>query len=209
MGGIDKMFTLLGGEPLLARAIDVFQNCDSVHQVVVALAQPNLERGQKLVAERSWSKVTVCPGGERRQDSVLNGLNQLTGCQWVVIHDGARPMVTIDLIERGLAAAKETGSAIAAVPVVDTIKMAGDDMVVQGTPPRRSLWAVQTPQVFRFDIISQAYRQARYEVTDDAMLVERSGNKVKIYMGAYDNIKVTTPDDLAIAEALLKKRGKL
>ncbi len=205
MGGIDKMFALLGGKPVLARVISVFQGCAAIDQVVVALSQQNLERGRRLVAEPGWSKVSVCPGGERRQDSVLNGLSQLTGCGWVVIHDGARPLVTVDLIERGLEAATETGAAIAAVPVTDTIKVAGDDQFVQGTPPRQNLWAVQTPQVFRFDIITQAYRQAKYEVTDDATLVERSGYKVKIYMGSYDNIKVTTPDDLALAEVLRRK----
>jgi len=114
----------------------------------------------------------------------------------------------VDLIERGLEAAGETGAAVTAVPVTDTIKLAGDDMVVQGTPPRRNLWAVQTPQVFRFDIITEAYRQAKGEVTDDASLLEQLGYKVKLYMGSYDNIKITARDDLALAEVLVKKHGK-
>ncbi|MBI2329211.1 MAG: 2-C-methyl-D-erythritol 4-phosphate cytidylyltransferase, partial [Chloroflexi bacterium] len=149
----------------------------------------------------------VCPGGERRQDSVAAGLSRLSNCHWVVIHDGARPLVTIDLIERGLAAASETGAAVAAVPVTDTIKVAGDDLIVQGTPPRRNLWAVQTPQVFRFDMIAEAYRQAKDEVTDDARLVEQLGYKVRLYMGSYGNIKVTTADDLAIARVLWEKQA--
>ncbi len=135
------------------------------------------------------------------------GLKQLKDCQWVVIHDGARPLVTKDLIERGLSEAKDTGAAVAALPVTDTIKIAGDDRIVQQTPLRQNLWAVQTPQVFRFDIIAQAYKKAKGEVTDDASLVERLGYKVKLYMGAYDNIKITNPDDLALAEVLLKKHG--
>ena len=209
MGGVDKVWVELGGKPVLARVIDVFQGCDLIHQVVVVLSQPNLERGKQLVAKEGWPKVTdVCPGGERRQDSVLAGLNRLSRCSWVVIHDGARPLVTGGLIERGLEAASETGAAVAAVPVTDTIKLAGDDGFVQGTPPRSNLWAVQTPQVFRFDIIAEAYRQARYEVTDDARLVEQLGYKVKLYMGSYDNIKVTTPDDLALAEVLWRKHEK-
>ncbi|MFC1933047.1 2-C-methyl-D-erythritol 4-phosphate cytidylyltransferase [Chloroflexota bacterium] len=209
MGGVDKVWAELGGKPVLARVIDVFQRCSSIHQIVVVLSQQNLKQGQQLVVEQGWSKVTdVCPGGERRQDSVLAGLNQLSPCDWVVIHDGARPLVTEDLIECGLEAAIETGAAVAAVPVTDTIKVAGDDMVVQGTPPRQNLWAVQTPQVFRFDIIAEAYRQAKYEVTDDAKLVEQLGYKVKLYMGSYDNIKVTTPDDLALAEVLWQKHEK-
>ena len=161
------------------------------------------------MAEQGWPKVTdVCLGGDRRQDSVAAGLSRLDQCHWVVIHDGARPLVTVDLIERGLEAARETGAAIAAVPVTDTIKVASEEGFIQGTPPRQSLWAAQTPQVFRFDIITEAYRQAKYEVTDDARLVEQLGHKVKLYMGSYDNIKVTTPDNLAIAEVLWQKHEK-
>ncbi len=209
MGEIDKLFTMLGGKPLLARVVDVFQRCNSIDQIIVVLSEQNLKLGERLIVEHGWSKVTdVCRGGERRQDSVLNGLNQLSHCSWVVIHDGARPLVTKDLIKHGLEAAQETGAAVAAVPVTDTIKVTGDDQLVQETPPRENLWMVQTPQVFRFDIIAEAYRQAKSDVTDDATLVERLGYGVKLYMGSYDNIKVTTPDDLTLAEILVKKHGK-
>lgn len=209
MGGIDKVFAPLAGRPVLARVIDTFQQCGAIDHIVVAVSQQNLEAAKKLATEQGWSKVAeVCPGGERRQDSVAAGLSKLLDCEWVVIHDGARPLVNADLIERGLAEAKETGSAIAAVRVTDTIKLAGPDMLVQGTPPRQSLWAVQTPQVFRFDIISEAYSKVKYEVTDDSTLVERMGHKVKLYNGSYDNIKITTPEDLALAEILWQKRGK-
>ncbi len=203
MGGIDKIFAPLGGKPVLARVVDIFQRCESIYQIVVVLSQQNLEQGRKLVAEQEWTKVSVCVGGDRRQDSVAAGLSHLNPCDWVVIHDGARPLVTVDLIERGLEEAIETGAAIAAVPVTDTIKVAGDDWLVQGTPPRQHLWAVQTPQVFRSGIITEAYRQAKGEVTDDSTLVEQLGHRVKLYMGSYGNIKVTTPDDLALAEWLL------
>jgi len=209
MGEVDKMFALLGGKPVIARVIDTFEKCNSVDQMVVVISQENLEKCQQLVVEQGWSKVTeVCPGGERRQDSVAAGLSRLNRCHWVVIHDGARPLVTGGLIERGLMEARETGAAVAAVPVTDTIKVAGDDRIVRETPPRGNLWAVQTPQVFRFDIIAKAYQQAKAEVTDDATLVEGLGYKVKLYMGAYDNIKVTTPDDLVLAEVLWQKHGK-
>jgi 2-C-methyl-D-erythritol 4-phosphate cytidylyltransferase len=126
----------------------------------------------------------------------------------VIIHDGARPLVTEGLIEQGLKVAGETGAAIAVVPVTDTIKVAGDDRVVQQTLPRGNLWAVQTPQVFRFDIITEAYHQVKAEVTDDASLVEQLDYKVKLYIGSYDNIKITTPDDLALAEILRHKHEK-
>ncbi len=209
MGGIDKVFALLGRKPVLTRVVETFQRCNLIDQIVVVLSEQNKERGRRLVNREKWSKVTdVCPGGERRQDSVVAGLSRLKNCDWVVIHDGARPLVAGDLIERGLETARETGAAVAAVPVTDTIKVAGEDYIVQGTPPRYNLWAVQTPQAFRFDIISEAYRQLKYEVTDDARAVEHFGGKVKLYIGSYDNIKITTPDDLALARVLIKKYGK-
>jgi 2-C-methyl-D-erythritol 4-phosphate cytidylyltransferase len=161
---------------------------------------------EKLAEEEKWTKVVeICPGGQRRQDSVEAGLSKLPPCDWVIVHDGARPLVTQEIIERGLEEAHETGAAVAAVPVTDTIKMAGDDMLVMGTPPRRSLWAVQTPQIFRYNIIAEAYRQNKYDATDDSSLVERSGYKVKLYAGSPDNIKITAPRDLLIAEMLVKK----
>ncbi|MFC1908589.1 2-C-methyl-D-erythritol 4-phosphate cytidylyltransferase [Chloroflexota bacterium] len=209
MGGIDKLLAQLGGAPLLTRSTRPFQECRLVDQIVVVLSGENREKCRHLVTGEQWSKVSdVCLGGRRRQDSVAAGLEKLVRCDWVIIHDGARPLVTVNLIELGLEAARETGSAVAAVPVTDTIKLAGDDKIVRETPPRQNLWAVQTPQVFRFDIIAEAYRQAEGDVTDDASLVESLGNKVKLYMGSYDNIKVTTPDDLALAGVLWEKHGK-
>lgn len=209
MGGVDKIFSLLGSHPVLACVVDVFQKCEVIDQIVVVLHRQNMERGTALVSEYGWSKVTgVCPGGGQRQESVLNGLNKLNECEWAVIHDGARPLVTIDLIEQGLEAALETGAAIAAIPVTDTIKIAGEDMIVRGTPPRHQLWSVQTPQVFRYNLILEAYREVKSEVTDDASAVERLGHKVKIFAGSYDNIKITTPDDLMLAGVLWRKYGR-
>jgi len=206
MGETDKLFAMLGGKPLLARVIDVCDKYYLVSQIVVVVNENNLERCRQLVAEEGWSKVKdVCPGGEHRQDSVAAGLKKLKKCDWVIIHDGARPLLTVDLIEDGLEAARETGAAIAAVPAKDTIKVAGDDRIVQQTPPRQNLWVVQTPQVFNFEIITEAYRRAKGHVTDDASLLEPLDYKVKLYMGSYDNIKVTTPDDMALAEILWKK----
>ena len=209
MGGVDKVFTHLNGKHVLAWVVETFQKCGSIDHIIIVVNGKSLEQCQRMVAEQGWSKVTeVCVGGKRRQDSVAAGLSRLGHCDWVVIHDGARPLVTADLIERGLEAARETGAAVAAVPVTDTIKIAGDDRLIQQTPPRRGLWAAQTPQVFRFDIITAAYHRVKTEVTDDAALVERLGNKVKLYMGSYDNIKITTPDGLALAEVLWQRRGK-
>jgi 2-C-methyl-D-erythritol 4-phosphate cytidylyltransferase len=209
MMGTDKVFALLDGRPVLSHVIGVFQKCDSIEKIVIVLSRKNLEKGKKLVKVEGWTKVKgVCPGGERRQDSVLAGLEYLGDCEWVVIHDGARPLVTAALIEAGLDAASETGAAVAAVPVTDTIKIADDTLTVQGTPPRHNLWSVQTPQAFRYSLILEAYRSIKSDVTDDARAVELSGGSVKIYKSSYDNIKITTPDDLALAEILLKKRSK-
>ena len=209
MGGVDKVMALLGGEPVLARVVSAFENCGQIDQIVIVLREPNLKQGQRLAEEKGWSKVTaICPGGRRRQDSVAAGLKLLQNCTWVVIHDGARPLVTEDLIIRGLKASGETGAAAAAVAATDTIRVAGEDMLTRETPPRQNLWAVQTPQVFRSDIITQAHHQLDVAVTDDAFLVERLGCRIKLYRGAYDNIKITTPSDLALAEVLWRNYGK-
>lgn len=209
MGGVDKIFAPLLGKPLLVHSVDVFQGCPAIDQVVIVLSQDKIEAGRRLVREYNWCKVVgVCSGGARRQDSVREGLKRLSGCQWVVIHDGARPCLGVDLIEKGLEQARDSGAAIAAIPVSDTIKVVSPDAFVEQTPLRHSLWAVQTPQVFRFDIIDEAHRKARGEVTDDATLVEQLGYRVKVYPGSDTNIKVTIPEDLALAEAILRTREK-
>jgi len=208
MGGIDKITALLGGQPLLLRATRPFQESLLVDQIVIAISGEKKEKCRRLVSGGEWSKVSdVCLGGERRQDSVAAGLKRLEDCHWVVVHDGARPLLTAGLIERGLEAARETGAAATAIPVTDTIKLAGDDHLVKETPPRAELWAVQTPQVFQFDIIAEAYHRTDEDATDDATLVERLGHRVKLYMGSPNNIKVTTDDDLALAEFLWQKRA--
>jgi 2-C-methyl-D-erythritol 4-phosphate cytidylyltransferase len=208
MRGVDKVFAELAGEPILLRATRPFQECKLIDQIVVVVSGEKENKCRRLVTGKEWSKVSdVCIGGQRRQDSVAAGLQRLEDYEWVVIHDGARPLVTADLIERGLEAARETGAAAAAIPVTDTIKVIDEDGIVSQTPPRQNLRAVQTPQVFRFDIIQIAHRQDCGDVTDDASLVERLGHKVRLYPGSYDNIKITTPADLMLAEVLLKNRG--
>jgi len=207
MGGIDKIFAPLGETSVLERVSGVFEASPCIDHFVVVLNQDKVARGRHLLSTKTFPKlVQVCPGGLRRQDSVIAGLKALPDCQWVVIHDGARPLVGADLIPAGMEAAQETGAAIAAVPVVDTIKLVDDNVYVKETLDRSRLWAVQTPQVFRFDIIKEAYRNATGDVTDDSTLVEAMGIRVKLYRGAYSNIKMTTPSDLALAEALLQQK---
>ena len=208
MRGIDKIFAPLGGITVLERVAGVFNSSPFVDRFVVALAQDNTARGRILLDRRNFAKLAdVVPGGIRRQDSVEAGLNKLGRCGWVIIHDGARPLAGTELIANGLGEAQETGAAIAGVPVTDTIKVADEDHYVKDTLPRSRLWAVQTPQVFRFDIISEAYSRNSSDVTDDAALVEAMGIRVKLYLGAYDNIKITTPADMALAEILCRQRG--
>ncbi len=208
MGGIDKMWSLIDGRPVLARALDAFLCCASIGQIVIVMNKKNLKQGRALKKElNSDKKITFCTGGVRRQDSVAAGLAKLDTCDWVIIHDGARPLVTVDLIEQVLLAARDTGAAIAAVPIIDTVKIVKNNRVKQ-TVPRHVLWAAQTPQVFRRDIITEAHSKVTSDATDDASLVEQIKYKVGIYPGSRANIKITTPDDLVIAECLVKKYGK-
>lgn len=205
--GFDKVFAPLAGQPVLAHSLRAFVACLYVDRVVVVLSANNLEHGRQLVDAGNWTKVVrVCLGGERRQDSVAAGLAALSSCDWVVIHDAARPLVTPELITRGLAEAELTGAAIAAVPVTDTIKVVGPDMVVGSTPVRSSLWAVQTPQVFRYDLITAAYVGATGEYTDDASVLEQLGHPVRVFEASQENLKITHPGDLELAEFLLRRR---
>jgi 2-C-methyl-D-erythritol 4-phosphate cytidylyltransferase len=203
MSGTDKLFAVVGDKPLLAHTLSAFDVCRGVDRVVLVLAPESMERGRELVAKAGFGKAVVCQGGERRQDSVRNGLEELASCQWVVVHDGARPLVTAALIERGLEAAKKTGAAIAALPIGDTVKEVEPPDLIERTLSRGQLWAAQTPQVFRYDILRQAHQQAQGEATDDATLVEMLGHQVRVFEGSPRNIKVTTAADLAVVEALL------
>lgn len=208
MGGADKVFAPLLGRPLVAYSLDALEACPLVDEIVLVLSAGNLERGRGLVRDCGWRKARhVCQGGARRQDSVRSGLAALSpDVRWVVIHDGARPCVTSDIVERGLEAALETGAAVAAVPVADTIKVVGPEGHVRETPPRAELYAAQTPQVFLRDLLLRAHQASDADATDDAAVVERLGHRVRVFPGAPSNIKVTTPTDLAVAEALLRSR---
>jgi len=207
MRGVDKMFALLDGKPVLARVVSVFESAPSVDCIALVLNEHNLEHGRLLSIAEHWQRVVaLVPGGATRQDSVCAGLACLPGCSWLIVHDGARPLVTVDLIEAGLMAAEATGGAIAAVAVTDTIKEERDGFIAR-TPPRAILRAAQTPQVFRADILNEAYAHFTGTVTDDASLVEALGHPIKIYPGDPQNIKITTATDLTYAEILWRKRG--
>jgi 2-C-methyl-D-erythritol 4-phosphate cytidylyltransferase len=207
MGGGDKLWGSLAGRPLIAHTLFAFQHCRSVDRIVLVLASGREKLGHSLVREAHLNKVSsICVGGEERQDSVRAGLAALDPCEWVVVHDGARPLVTGRLVEQGLAAARETGAATCAVPLNDAVKLVDDKGQVEKSLSRRHLWLVQTPQVFRYDVLMRAHREAtgKPRVDDDASLVERLGLPVKVYMGSYQNLKVTTQEDLLLAQVLLR-----
>lgn len=217
MAGLDKQFASFGGRTLLAHTIAVFESSPLIHEYVIVLNEDNLLRGRALAFEEGWRKLKkIVVGGSRRQDSVWNGLVALednTAPDWVMIHDGARPFVTPQILVDGLAAAREFGSSIAGVPVKDTVKVvAPENLTVRETPPRDLLWAVQTPQIFRYSLIVEAHRQAiarNLDVTDDAMMLEQLDHPVKLYQAAYTNIKVTTPDDLILARSIFEDRNQV
>jgi 2-C-methyl-D-erythritol 4-phosphate cytidylyltransferase len=207
MGGVDKTFAPILGMPLVAHTLAHFEAFPPVTEIALVLAADHLEEGEHLVRSHGYQKVTgLCAGGERRQDSVRCGLEALRPCQWVIVHDGARPCLDQQMLQRGLAAAQEFGAAVAGVPVKDTIKVVSLQKTVLDTPPRETLWAVQTPQIFRYELLLEAHRRCPQTVTDDAAMVESLGHPVTMFLGSYENLKVTTPEDLTIAEALLKGR---
>jgi len=205
--GLDKMFVPLMGRPLISYSIDVFNNCPLVGEIVLVMASSNIERGRRLAEEVGWLKVrNICLGGNRRQDSVRRGMELVRHAALTVVHDGARPCVDAEMITRGLTEVRQTGAATAAVPVKDTIKSVGSGKMVKETLDRDRLWAVQTPQVFRSDVLYEAHKRVTDDVTDDASMIELMGGDVRVFMGSYENIKVTTPEDIPIAEAVLKAR---
>ena len=205
MGGVDKTFAPLLGKSLIAHTLSRFESSHVVSEIVLVLAGESVDRGRRLIADGGYLKVSnVIAGGQRRQDSVRNGLLALAPCDYAMVHDGARPVIDESLLERAAQAAMEHGAAVAGVPVKDTIKRVGPGLAIEDTPDRSLLWQAQTPQVFRYDLILEAHRRCDGDYTDDAAMVESLGRTVRMFEGSYENIKVTTAGDLEIAEALLK-----
>lgn len=208
-GGVNKNLLELAGEPILIRTLKTFSRVERVNFLIVVVAAHEVETVEKLLSSTAGLKpwrVTV--GGSERQYSIANGLKLLPDdAEIILVHDAARPLISARIINDVIDAAKAFGGAIAAVPSKDTIKIVDAEGFVKQTPPRRDLVSVQTPQGFKREILLQAYAQAQAEKflgTDDASLVERLGAKVKVVKSGYDNIKITTPEDLSVAETLLR-----
>jgi len=212
MGGdISKPFVMLCGRPLVVHTLSVFEECDAVHSIIVAAHPDYCDRMRAVIADAGLAKVSsVIAGGDTRGQSVFNALKALdedTGR--VLIHDGARPCITLNFVAGMIQTAVQDEALVAGVPVKPTIKRADPvSLAVRETIPRDGLWEIQTPQIFEPDLLRQAYRQKEHEATDDAALVERLGWDVRIFPGLEENIKVTTPHDLFVAEKILEERNQ-
>jgi len=211
MGGDkNKQYLEIGGRPILVHTLEVFDGCDAVSEICLIAPEDDCSYACELIdGMRLIKPVRVIPGGKERQDSVHNGLNSISGCDIVMVHDGVRPFVTEEILNRSLEETVRCGAAVVAVPAKDTIKTVDKDRNVIETLERSKLWQVQTPQTFKYEIIKEAFEKAYrdgFYGTDDASLVERAEHKVCIVPGSYQNIKITTPEDMIIAEAILRSR---
>jgi len=207
---ISKQFLPLCGKEILTHTVEVFEKADRIRDIVLVTGTDSLQDVQDMVWEYGWQKViSVVAGGKERQDSVWNGLQAISeDTEIVLIHDGVRPFVTEEILDLSIETAVEMGGCAAGVPAKDTIKVCNSENIAVDTPDRSTLWQIQTPQTFRKELIVKAYEQAKAEGfvgTDDASLAENSGYSVKVIMGSYRNIKITTKEDLLIGEAFLKE----
>jgi len=206
-----KQFLSIGAKPILAYTLDVFHSIDRVDRIILVIPKGWKGYCQKEIVEKYGyrKEIEVITGGVRRQDSVAAGLAIVpSGYEIVIIHDGVRPFVTRRMITESIAKARKFGACVVAIPVTDTIKLVKNG-TIERTIPREYLWRVQTPQTFRLSLIKKAYAKAmkdKFYGTDDAQLVERMNRPVKVILGDYKNIKITTREDLVLAEKILSKK---
>lgn len=211
--GLNKQYIEILGRPVLARTIQAFEECGRIDEIIVVVSENEIDYcKENIIVKNAFKKVrAVVAGGESRQRSVLNGLRNVSPeCGIVLIHDGARPFVDKADICSCIDAAVEFGSACAAVPVKDTVKCSDGSGFVAETLDRSNLWSIQTPQAFQYGLIMEAHEKAAeegFEATDDASLAERLGYKVRLVMSGYYNIKITTREDMAFAEAIARTAG--
>lgn len=210
---VSKQYLEVGGRPVLIHTLQLFQGMEEIDYLVLVVKPGDEELCSDYVKQYEISKVChIVPGGGERQDSVYAGLKVLPGdTAWVMVHDAVRPFVGQEQVRQCLDESRQTGAAVLAVRVKDTIKVVDNTGRIESTPDRRSLWAIQTPQAFRLSALMEAHRKAVEEGfigTDDAMLMERAGYSVQVVEGSYNNIKLTTPDDLDWAEWFLYKGRK-
>ena len=212
MGGVNKQFLEIDGMPVIARSIKAFQDNSKIDEIVIVTRSQDIEKVSELVKKYYFSKVDkiVC-GGDTRQESVLNGLNCVSNkTDLIAIHDGARPLVSNEVITETIITAKEYGAAATGVKVKDTVKQVDDNNNIVATPDRAYLRFIQTPQTFDKSLYLDAVNSVENskDFTDDCMLIEAYGKTVKFVDGDYENIKITTPEDVELAESYLKRKGK-
>lgn len=207
----NKLFLEIAGTPILVYTLRTFQNSKSIEEIVIVAARDEIALIKKIIEKYNFDKVVkVVEGGERRQHSVQAGIRALSpAISRVVVHDGARPLLKIKELDHFIQEAQEYDAAIMAVPLKDTVKLVDDKNFVVETPDRDRLRAVQTPQAFCRSLLDKAHKEAEkkgFQGTDDASLIEWLGLPVKVLEGSYENIKVTTPEDMCLAEAVFAKR---
>lgn len=212
---INKQFIAIGGKPILAHTIEKFEKCRYIDEIILVSKEEEIEYCRKeIIKKYKFNKVTnIIRGGKERQDSVYNGILALDKRTDIVLtHDGARPFIKIENIEDGILGVIKHGACVIGVPVTDTIKVVKEDNKVESTPIRSMLWAAQTPQCFHKDLLIKGYEKAIIDGflgTDDSSIVERIGHDVKMVMGSYENIKITTPEDIVLAESLFKDKDMI
>mgnify|MGYP000369380572 CR=1 FL=1 len=209
---IQKQFLEIGGKPVLYYSLRCFQESPLIQDIILVTGEESISYcKEEIVQKYGFTKVSaVIPGGKERYDSVYAGLCECRDCEYVLIHDGARPFVTEEILKRGLQKVKETGACVIGMPSKDTVKLSDEEGYVKETPNRKCVWTIQTPQIFSYSLIREAHDSIRQKdmskITDDAMVAEHeTGVKIRFSEGSYRNIKITTPEDLVVAEAFLKE----
>ena len=213
---VQKQFLEIQGYPVLYYSLRCFQESPLIQDIILVTGEESISYcKEEIVQKYGFTKVSaVIPGGKERYDSVYAGLCECRDCEYVLIHDGARPFVTEEILKRGLQKVKETGACVIGMPSKDTVKLSDEEGYVKETPNRKCVWTIQTPQIFLYSLIREAHDSIRQKdmskITDDAMVVEQeTGVKVRLVEGSYQNIKITTPEDLDVAEVFLKKIKKM
>jgi 2-C-methyl-D-erythritol 4-phosphate cytidylyltransferase len=208
---INKQFIKMYDKEVIAYTIDAFYNNENIDEIVVVIREDEEEFFvEHIINKYMYKNIKIAHGGKERQDSVYNGLKRLDyNCNIVIIHDGARPFIPKMVLDESIREANLNNAVVVGVPVKDTIKVIDNNNIIKDTPDRKHLWAVQTPQVFNYKVLMDAYENAYnkgYYGTDDAMLVEYLGQEVKMIMGSYENIKITTKEDISFGEQILRRK---
>lgn len=208
---VQKQFLQIGEYPVLYYSLRCFQESSLIQEVIVVTSESSVSYCKEMIVDRyGFSKVSkIVPGGKERYDSVYAGLLACENCDYVFIHDGARPFIEEEILQRGWRGVKKTGACAIGMPSKDTVKIADSEGYVKETPVRNNVWTIQTPQIFEYSLIRRAHESIRSKdisaITDDAMIVEQeTGVKICLEQGSYKNIKITTPEDIAVAETFLR-----